>query len=129
MTTLSEILAAIEASAAKVKTLEAELTAARENSKTLVSQYRTQSADALKTLGIEAPRKERKPRSHSAILMSAASRAIRQTVKSGEKNTKTILAAAVDAADKTARKKLSLAEVPAEIRQQIEERVRALGKK
>jgi hypothetical protein len=129
MTTLSEILAAIETSAAKVKTLEAELTTERANSQTLVQQYRAQSADALKTLGIDGPRKERKPRSQSAVLMSAANRAVRQTVKSGEKNAKAILAAAIDAAEKTAKKKLSLAEVPAEIRQQIEERVKTLGKK
>jgi hypothetical protein len=129
MTTLSEILAAIEASTAKVKTLEAELTTERENSQTLVQQYRAQSADALKTLGIDGPRKERKARSQSAVLMSAANRAVRQTVKGGEKNAKTILAAAIDAAEKTAKKKLNLAEVPAEIRQQIEERVKSLGKK
>jgi hypothetical protein len=129
MTTLSEIVAAIETSAAKVKTLEAELTSERENSRTLVEQYRAQSADALKTLGIEAPRKERKARSQNAVLMSAANRAIRQAVKNGEKNAKAILAAAVDAAEKTGKKKLNLAEMPAEIRQQIEERVKTLGKK
>jgi hypothetical protein len=52
MTSLSAILAAIEASTEKIKTLEADLAAERENGKTLVEQYRAQSADALKTLGI-----------------------------------------------------------------------------
>ena len=99
MTTLSEILAAIETSAAKVKTLEAELTTERENSKTLVEQYRAHSGERSSLPGIETPRKERKPRSQSAILTSAASRAIRKTVKSGEKNAKAILAAAIDVAD------------------------------
>ena len=82
MTSLSAILAEIEATAEKIKTLDADLAAARENSKTLVEQYRSQSADALKTLGIaEFSRKERKPRSHQAVLMTAASRSIRQSVK------------------------------------------------
>ena len=129
MTTLSEILAAIETSAAKVKQLEADLTTERANSQTLVEQYRAQSGETLRLLGIEAPCKERKPRSQSAVLMSAASRAIRQIVKGGEKNAKTILAAAVDAVEKTAKTKLNLAEVPAEIKQKIEERVKSLGKK
>ncbi len=130
MTSLSAILAAIEASTEKIKTLEADLTAERDNGKSLVEQYRAQSADALKTLGIaEEARKERKPRSHQAILMSAASRAIRQTVKGGEKNAKTILTVALDAAEKIAKKKLALTEVPAEIKQKIEERVKALGAK
>jgi hypothetical protein len=130
MTSLSAILADIEASAARVKDLETQLAFEKENSKTLVEQYRAQSADALKTLGIaEAPRKERKPRSQEAILVGAAARSIRQSVKGGEKNGKTIQAAALDAAEKTAKKKLSLSEVPAEIKQKIEERVRTLGKK
>ena len=129
MTNLSEILAAIEASSEKIKGLEAELVAERENGKTLVEQYRAQSADALKTLGIVEVRKERKPRSHQAVLLSAATRAVRQTIKSGEKNVKAILAAALDAADKTAKKKLNLAEVPAEIKTKIEERVKNLPKK
>jgi len=130
MTSLSAILAAIEASTEKIKTLEADLAAERENGKTLVEQYRAQSADALKTLGIvDAPRKERKPRSQQAVLMSAASRSIRQSVKGGEKNAKTILAAALEAAEKTAKRKLNLSEVPAEIKQKIEERVKTIGKK
>ena len=130
MTSLSTILAEIEASAEKIKTLEADLAATKENSKSLVEQYRTQSADALKTLGIvEVPRKERKPRSHEAVLIGSAARAIRQSVKSGEKNAKTILAAAVAAAEKTAKKKLALAEVPADVKQKIEERVKSLAAK
>jgi hypothetical protein len=81
MTSLSTILAEIEASAEKIKTLEADLATTKENSKSLVEQYRTQSADALKTLGIaEAPRKERKARSHEAVLIGAAARSIRQSV-------------------------------------------------
>lgn len=77
MTSLSAILAAIEASTEKIKTLEADLGAERENGKNLVEQYRAQSADALKTLGIaEVPSKERKPRSHEAILIGAAARSI-----------------------------------------------------
>jgi hypothetical protein len=88
----------------------------------LVEQYRAQSADALKTLGIvEAPRKERKPRSQEAILVGAAARSIRQSVKGGEKNAKTILTAAFAAAEKTATKKLKLTEVPADVKQKIEE--------
>jgi len=130
MTNLSEILAAIEASTEKIKGLEAELAVEKENGKTLVEQYRAQSADALKTLGVvETPRKERKARSNQAVLMSAVARTIRQTVKGGEKNAKAILAAALDAADKTAKKKLNLTEVPAEIKTKIEERVKNLPKK
>lgn len=75
------------------------------------------------------PRKERKPRSHEAVLIGSAARAIRQSVKSGEKNAKTILIAAVAAAEKTAKKKLALAEVPADVKQQIEERVKSLAAK
>jgi hypothetical protein len=130
MTSLSAILAAIETSTEKVKSLEAELAAERENGKSLVAEYRAQSADALKTLGIvDAPRKERKPRSQEAILIGAAARAIRQSVKSGEKNAKTILSAALDAAEKAAKKKLSLAEVPSDIKVKIEERVKSLSAK
>ena len=130
MTSLSAILAEIEASAEKIKTLEADLAATKENSKSLVEQYRTQSADALKTLGIvEVPCKERKPRSQEAVLIGAAARSIRQSVKGGEKNAKTILAAAVAAVEKTAKKKLALAEVPADIKTKIEERVKGLSAK
>jgi hypothetical protein len=126
MTSLSAILAEIEATAEKIKTLDADLAAAKEDSKALVEQYRAQSADALKTLGIaEAPRKERKPRSQEAVLIGAAARSIRQSVKSGEKNAKTILAAA----EKAATKKLKLTEVPADVKQKIEERVKALSAK
>jgi hypothetical protein len=129
MMTLSAILAAVEASSEKIKGLEADLAAERESGKTLVEQFKAQSAGALKTLGIEAPRKERKPRSHQAVLLSAATRSIRQTVKGGEKNAKVILAAALDAADKTAKTKLNLAEVPAEIKTKIEEKVKGLSVK
>jgi hypothetical protein len=130
MTSLSAILAKIEATAGKIKTLGADLAAARENSKSLVEQYRAQSADALRTLGIvEAFRKERKARSQGAVLFGAAARSIRRSVKGGEKDAKTILAAALAAAEKTATKKVNLAEVPAEIKQKIEERVRTLGMK
>lgn len=129
MTSLSAIIAAIEASSEKIKRLEADLAAERENGKTLVEQFKAQSADALKTLGIEAPRKERKPRSHQAVLLSAATRSIRQTVKGGEKNAKAILATALEAADKTAKTKLNLADVPTEIKQKIEEKVKGLSAK
>lgn len=84
MTSLSAILAEIEASAEKIKTLEADLAATKENSKSLVEQYRTQSADALKTLGIVA-------------------------------------------AEKTAKKKLNLTEVTADVKQKIEERAKGLS--
>jgi|ERR1017187_7147652 imidazole glycerol phosphate synthase subunit HisF len=128
MMSLSAVLAEIEASAEKIKGLEAALATEKENGKTLVQQYREQSADALKILGInEAP--ERKPRSPQAVLISAAKRSIRQTVKGGEKNAKAILAAALAAADKTAKTKLGLAEVPADIKAKIEERVKNLAKK
>ena|ERR1039457_490991 len=101
MMSLSAVLVEIEASAEKIMGLDAALATERENGKTLVQHYREQSADALKILGIdEAP--ERKPRSQQAVLMSAARRIIRQTVKGGEKNAKAILAAAFAAADKTA---------------------------
>jgi hypothetical protein len=127
---MSGILAAIETSSEKIKALEAELATEKENGKTLVEQYRAQSADALRTLGIaEEPRKARKPRSNQSVLMSAVGRAIRQSVKGGEKNAKTILATALDAAYKTAKKKLDLSEVPAEIKTKIEERVKNLPKK
>ena len=130
MTSLSGILAAIETSTERIKALEADLAAERENGKSLVDQYRAQSADRLKTLGIaEEARKQRKPRSQQAVLVSAASRIIRQMVKGGEKNAKTILTAALEAAEKIAKKKCGLAEVPAEIKQKIEERVKALGAK
>ena len=61
MNSLSAILAEIEASAEKVLTLETELTAEREHGKTLVDQYRAQSGEALKMLGIGEVRKDRKP--------------------------------------------------------------------
>ena len=56
-------------------------------------------------------------------------RSIRLSVKGGEKNAKAILAAALDAVDKTAKTKLNLAEVPADIKPKIEERVKNLAKK
>jgi hypothetical protein len=63
-------------------------------------------------------------------LIGSAARAIRQTVKGGEKNAKTILTAAtLEVADKVAKEKLGLTEVPAEIKTKIEERVKALGAK
>src|SRR5688572_13651467 len=109
MSSLSTILAEIETSAEKVKNLETDLATERDHGKSLVEQYRAQSADALKMLGIEdAPRKERKPRSQEAVLIGSAARSIRQSVKGGEKNAKTILAGAVEAAENTAKKKLGL---------------------
>lgn len=128
MTSLSTLLAEIETSSEKIKAMEVDLAAERENGRTLVEQYRAQSAEALKVLGI-AETKERKPRTAQAILVNAARRSIRISVKGGEKNPKTILAAAFDAADKTAKKKLNLTEVPAEIKAKIEERVKNLSKK
>ena len=128
MTSLSAVLAEIEASAERIKGLEAALATEKENGKTLVQQYRAQSADALKILGIDET-KDRKPRSPQAVLMSAAKRSIRLSVKGGEKNVKAILAVALAAADKTAKEKLGLAEVPADIKAKIEERVKNLAKK
>jgi len=78
MMSLSAVLAEIEASAEKIKGLESALATEKENGKTLVQQYRAQSADALKILGIDETR-ERKPRSQQAVLMSAARRSIRQS--------------------------------------------------
>ena len=127
MNSLSTILAEIETSAAKVKSLEVDLTAERAHGKGLVDQYRTLSGEALKMLGIDAPRKERKPKTNEAILMGAANRKIRQFVKGGEKNAKTILAGATEAAE-AANTKLGLNEVPAEIKQKIDEAVKGLGK-
>jgi hypothetical protein len=121
------ILAEIETSAEKVKGLETQLTAEKEHAKGLVEQYRTLSGDALKLLGIETPRKERRPKSNEKVLMGAAIRRIRQLVKSGEKNAKIILAAATDAAE-AAKTKLSLSELPAEVKQKIDEKVKGLGK-
>ena len=129
MTSLSALLAEIETSSEKIKSLEADLAAEKETGKTLVEQYRAQSADALRTLGIDEPIKERKPHTPQAVLVSAARRSIRNSVKGGEKNPKTILAAALDAADKVAKNKLNLAEVPAEIKAKIEEKVKGLSAK
>ena len=129
---MTETLKQMEAAAAKIKALESQLAAERLNAKTLVEQYRAQSNDVLKTLGLEdessterKPRKPRKARSHEAILMSTASRSIRQSAKSGEKNAKTILAAALEAAEKTAKGKLSLSELPADIKAKIEAKVKS----
>src|SRR5690349_365062 len=52
MTSLSVILAEIETSAEKVKGLEADLATERQHGKSLVEQYRAQSDEALKILGI-----------------------------------------------------------------------------
>jgi len=71
--------------------------------------------------------RKRKERSHAVVLISSASRAIRQSVKGGEKNAKTILATALESAEKTAKTKLGLGEVPADVKTKIEERVKALG--
>jgi hypothetical protein len=128
MTSLSAILAEIETSAESVKQLETDLAAATERRKGLVARYSVESRDLLRALGIETVR-ERKARSQSAVLKSSAARAIRLSVKGGEKNAKTILAAAFAAADKTAKEKLGLAEVPADIKTKIEERVKNLAKK
>jgi hypothetical protein len=80
-------------------------------------------------LGIAEGRKERKPRSHEAVLIGAASRKIRQLLQGGEKNAKTIVTAATEAAEKIAKTKLGLTELPAEIKQKLDERVKAAGKK
>jgi hypothetical protein len=129
MINLSDLLADIEATAEKVKNLETELTTAREHGTSLVEQYRAQSGEALKMLGIAEVRKEKKPRTHSDILMSAANRRIRQLVKDGEKNPKTILAAAIEAATTIAKTKLNLTEIPVEIKARIEDRVKTLRAK
>jgi hypothetical protein len=124
MNSLSTLLADIESTAAKVKTLETELATEREHGTALIEQYRAQSGEALKMLGIDETRKEKKPRTHTDILMSAANRKIRQLIKDGEKNQKTILAAAMEAATTIAKTKLGLNEIPAEIKTRIEERVK-----
>jgi hypothetical protein len=104
------------------------LTAERENGKSLVEQYRAQSADALKTLGIvETTRTQRMPCCREAILIGTAARAIRQPVKSGEMNANTILSAVPDVADRSAKKQLNYTEVSADIKQKIDERVRLAG--
>jgi hypothetical protein len=85
MTSLSVLLAEIETSTDKIKTLETELAAEKDKGKSLVERYRSQSADALKTLGIaDASCKERKPRSHQSVLISVANRSVRQTIQGGE---------------------------------------------
>lgn len=67
MSDLSRFLADIETSAAKIKTLGTELEAEKANGKTLVEQYRAQSGEALKILGIEeSPTQERKARTPEA---------------------------------------------------------------
>jgi hypothetical protein len=53
MSNLSTLLADIEATAEKVKNLEAELTTERAHGTALVEQYRAQSGEALKMLGID----------------------------------------------------------------------------
>jgi hypothetical protein len=128
MTSLSAILAEIEVSAEKVKQLEDELASETQRRRALVEQYGAQSSDALRSLGIEMVRK-RKERSQLAILMSAAGRSIRQSHKGGEKNPKAVLAVALDAAEKVAKGKLGLTEVPSEIRAKIEERAKTPAKK
>lgn len=50
-------------------------------------------------------------------------------MKRGERNAKTILTAALAAAEKTATKKLKLTDVPADVKQKIEERVKGLSAK
>jgi hypothetical protein len=124
MSNLSTLMADIETTAEKVRNLEAELATERAHGTALVEQYRAQSGEALKMLGIAESHKERKPRTHSDILVSAANRKIRQLVKGGEKNPKTLLAAAMEAATTIAKTKLSLAEIPAEIKARIEDRVK-----
>jgi hypothetical protein len=121
MNSLSTILAEIEVSAEKIRVLETDLATEREHGKTLVEQYRSQSGEALKMLGIAETTKERKPRTNEAVLISAAKRKIRQMVKGGEKNGKTLLAAAIETAEQVAKTKLGLTELPVEIKSQIEE--------
>ena len=124
MNNLSTILADIEVTAEKVKTLEAELATERAHGTELVEQYRAQSGDALKLLGIAESRKERKPRSHEMVLLSAANRKVRQLTKGGEKNPKTLLAAGIEAATIIAKTKLGLNELPAETKTRIEEKLK-----
>jgi hypothetical protein len=124
MSNLSTILADIEATAEKVKNLETELATEREHGTALVEQYRAQSGETLKMLGILEPHKERKPRTHEDVLMSAANRKIRQLVKGGEKNPKTLLAAALEAATSIGKAKLGLSELPAAIKTRIEDRAK-----
>jgi hypothetical protein len=124
MNNLSTIIADIEATAEKVKNLETELATERKHGTELVEQYRAQSGEALKMLGILEPRKERKPRTQEDVLMSAASRKIRQLVKGGEKNPKALLTAALEAATSIAKTKLGLSELPATIKTKIEDRAK-----
>ena len=128
MSSLSTILAEIEASAEKVKQLQTDLAAETEHRKMLVEQYSAQSSEALRALGIEIVRK-RKARSQNTILLSSAARSFRHSLRSGEKNPKTILAAALEAAEKTAKTKLNLVELPAEIKAKIEERLKSTAPK
>jgi len=65
-----------------------------------------------------------KPRTHEAVLMGAANRKIRQMAKAGEKNPKTLLAGAIEAATAVGKTKLNLADLPAEIKTRIEEKVK-----
>jgi hypothetical protein len=125
MSNLSTIIADIEATAEKVKSLETELAAERQHGTTLVEQYRAQSGEALKLLGILEPRKERKPRTQEDVLMSAANRRIRQLVKGGEKNPKALLTAALEAATSIGKAKLELIELPSAIKSRIEDRAKA----
>jgi hypothetical protein len=61
--------------------------------------------------------------------MSAANRKIRQLVKDGEKNPKTLLAAALEAATIIGKTKLGLTELPTAIKTRIEDRVKSAPKK
>jgi hypothetical protein len=124
MTNLSGVLALIETSVAKIKDLETQIVTEKENAKTLVERYKAESGSVLKSLGIdEAPTKERKVKTPEKILMGAAMRSIRRSMKNGgKKNPKSVLALAIDAAEKTAAKK-HLGEVGLEMRSAIETKV------
>lgn len=121
---LTTILADMEASVTKVKTLEAELTTERQRGRDLAVRYRTESGEVLKSLGIDEPRKERRVRTQVEVLLGSANRRIKQMVGEGEKNPKTLLAGALEAAARIGKSKLGLAEVPADIKTQIEEKLK-----
>lgn len=129
MNTLSTILADIEASVAKVRTLETELATEKQRGRELAEKYRTESGEVLKTLGLDESKRERKSRPQESIILSAANRKIKQMVAAGEKNQKTLQTAALEAAAKIAKSRFGLAELSAELKAQIEEKLKTVAKK
>ena len=121
---LSTILADMEASVTKVKTLEAELTTEKQRGRDLAAKYRTESGDILKSLGIDEPKKERKVRTQDEVLLGSATRRVKQMVDEGEKNPKALLAGALEASLRIGKSRFGLTELPAEFKAQIEEKLK-----